>query len=40
MEHHNKKYDQEEHTAIYAGQVRDFCLRLIKNMVNVEYIRN
>ena len=38
MEKENKIYDLEERTAIYAERVRDFCLKLPKNVVNIEYI--
>ena len=33
-----KKYDLEERTALFAGRVRDFCLRLPKNAANTEYV--
>lgn len=35
----NKKYDLEERTALFAERVRDFCLKLPKNMANGEYIQ-
>ncbi len=38
MENQNKIYDLEERTTVYAENVRDFCLKLPKNMANVEYI--
>ena len=38
MENQNKIYDLEERTAIFAEQVRDFCLKLPKNAANAEYI--
>ena len=38
MEKENKIYDLEERTAVYAERVRDFCLKLPKNVVNIEYI--
>ena len=34
----NKKYDLEERTALFAERVRDFCLKLPKNIANIEYI--
>ncbi|HEY8897373.1 MAG TPA: four helix bundle protein [Niastella sp.] len=33
-----KPYDLEERTALYAERVRNFCLKLPKNIVNTEYI--
>jgi four helix bundle protein len=38
VENQNKIYDLEERTAIFAEQVRDFCLKLPKNAANAEYI--
>lgn len=38
MENQNKIYDLEERTALFAEKVRDFCLKLPKNVVNAEYI--
>ncbi|MGH2552130.1 MAG: four helix bundle protein [Chitinophagaceae bacterium] len=38
MEEPKKIYDLEERTAKYAERIRDFCLRLPKNLVNSEYI--
>ena len=38
MENSNKIYDLEERTAVYAERVRNFCLKLPKNMANAEYI--
>jgi len=38
MENSGKIYDLEERTAVYAERVRNFCLKLPKNMANVEYI--
>ncbi|MDQ2862395.1 MAG: four helix bundle protein [Bacteroidota bacterium] len=38
MENQNKIYDLEERTAVYAENVRDFCLKLPKNIANIEYI--
>ena len=37
MENQNKKYDLEERTALFAERVRDFCLKLPKNVANNEY---
>jgi four helix bundle protein len=34
----NKKYDLEERTALFAERVRNFCLKLSKNIVNTEYL--
>lgn len=33
-----KKYDLEERTAVFAERVRNFCLKLPKNVANGEYI--
>lgn len=40
MEQGNEKkvYDLEERTALYGERVRNFCLKLPKNIVNNEYI--
>lgn len=38
MENQNKKYDLEERTALFAERIRDFCLKLPKNIANNEYI--
>ena len=38
MENSSKIYDLEERTAVYAEIVRNLCLKLPKNMANVEYI--
>ena len=32
------RYDLEERTALFAIRVRDLCLKLPKNLANVEYI--
>jgi len=34
----DKKYDLEERTALFAERIRDFSLKLQKNMANAEYI--
>ena len=34
----NKKYDLEERTSLFAERVRNFCLRLPKNVANAEYV--
>jgi four helix bundle protein len=34
----NKKYDLEERTALFAERVRNFCLKLSKNIANAEYV--
>ena len=39
MEKDAKKYDLEERTAIFSFRVRDFCLKLKRDVVNIEYIR-
>lgn len=33
-----KKYDLEERTAVFAENVRDYCLKLPKNAANLEYV--
>ena len=33
-----KRYDLEERTTLFAIKVRDFCLKLPKNSLNVEYV--
>jgi four helix bundle protein len=38
MEEKKKIYDLEERTARFAERVRDFCLKLPKNVANAEYI--
>jgi four helix bundle protein len=38
LESSNKKYDLEERTATFAERIRDFCLKLPKNIANTEYI--
>ena len=39
MEEKNKKYDLEERTALFAERIRNFALKLPKNIVNNEYIQ-
>ena len=39
MEEQKKKYDLEERTEKFSLQVRDFCIRLRRDIVNIEYIR-
>ncbi len=34
----NKIFDLEERTAVFAERVRDFCIKLPKNLTNAEYI--
>ena len=34
----NKIYDLEERTTLFAERVRDFCIKLPKNLANAEYI--
>jgi len=38
LEKQNKVYDLEERTALFAERVRNFCLKLLKSIVNSEYI--
>ena len=33
-----KKYDLEDRTALYAERVKNFCLKLPRNIANSEYI--
>jgi len=35
----NKKYDLEERTEKFSMHVRDFCLKLKKDVINIEYIK-
>ena len=39
MQNDGWMYDLEERTAFFSLRVRDLCLRLKKDVVNVEYIR-
>lgn len=39
MEEQKKKYDLEERTEKFSLRIRDFCTKLKKDVVNVEYIR-
>ena len=39
METQAKIYDLEERTALFAERIRDFCLKLPKNVANAEYVR-
>ena len=39
MEPQAKIYDLEERTALFAERIRDFCLKLPKNVANAEYVR-
>ena len=34
-----KKYDLEERTEKFSLRVRDFCLKLKKDIINIEYIK-
>jgi len=34
----NNKYDLEERTSLFAETVRNFCLRLPKNVANAEFL--
>jgi four helix bundle protein len=38
LENQNKVYDLEERTALFAERVRNFCLKLPKNVPNAGYI--
>ena len=38
MENQNKIYDLEERTALFAENIRDFCLKLPKNVASLEYV--
>lgn len=38
MENQTKRYDLEERTAVFAERIRDFCLKLPKNIINNQYI--
>jgi len=38
LENQNKRYDLEERTAVFAERIRDFCLKLPRNIANNEYI--
>jgi len=39
VEEQKKKYDLEERTEKFSLRIRDFCTKLKKDVVNVEYIR-
>lgn len=39
MEEQKKKYDLEERTEKFSLRVRNFCLKLKKDIINIEYIR-
>ncbi|SRR6266498_2359679 len=39
MDHQAKKYDLEERTEKFSLQVRDFCLNLKRDVINIEYIK-
>lgn len=34
-----KRYDLEERTELFSLQVRDFCIQLKKDVINLEYIK-
>ena len=38
MDTEEKKSDLEERTAVFAERVRDFCMKLPKNIANNEYV--
>lgn len=35
----SKKYDLEERTEKFSLGVRDFCIKLKKDVINIEYIK-
>ncbi|HVX25548.1 MAG TPA: four helix bundle protein [Parafilimonas sp.] len=35
----NKKYDLEERTERFSLRVRDFCVKLKKDVINIEYVK-
>ena len=35
----NKRYDLEDRTAKFSLQTRDFCVKLKKDIINIEYIK-
>ena len=39
MEEQKKKYDLEERTEKFSLGIRDFCLKLKRDAVNIEYIK-
>jgi len=39
MNQETKKYDLEERTEKFSLRVRDFCLKLKKDVINIEYIK-
>jgi four helix bundle protein len=39
MQEQNKKYDLEERTENFSLRVRNFCLKLKKDVINIQYIR-
>ena len=39
MDEPKKKYDLEERTERFSLRVRDFCISLKKDVINIEYIR-
>jgi four helix bundle protein len=39
MEEQKKKYDLEERTEKFSLRVRDFCLKLKRDTINIEYIK-
>jgi four helix bundle protein len=39
MEDQKKKYDLEERTEKFSLRTRDFCLKLKRDVINIEYIR-
>ena len=39
MQQQNKKYDPEERTENFSLRVRNFCLKLKKDVINIQYIR-
>ena len=39
MDQEKKKYDLQDRTQRFSTRVRDFCLKLKKDIINIEYIR-
>ncbi len=39
MEERKKKYDLEERTEEFSLQIRNFCLKLKRDIISIEYIK-
>ncbi len=39
MQQQKKKYDLEERSEKFSLRIRDFCLRLKRDVINIEYIK-